>query len=706
MSAMPLETPGQEEKSYSYRRIARLLARGEGALGFLSRHPDVSEEQIALKVKELHRELEPVSEYISNTWWKLIRTHEHFYLGATFDEKVPNCKPLLYISAMEDEKRVRGELAVARSNLLSLLKQVNRLREAGYLYKSIVGCLEDDFDKSIARAIIEKNIRSEADLPVIEIRRLPPPGEPFDPADDEHGLLYLPKPYIVPGPRFDEMYNWDTAFLVSGLLQDEKFDLSKDLVDNFLYQIEHYGTILNGTRTYYYDSVKPRSQPPLLSGTIIGVYLNYHRLNDPLPSSAEAWLETASALCETYHRHWMTFPHYHQESGLSLFSSHLTTPGFEVIHSEPRHYSEALRQLQGMYDDRGEVIARLMEIADEGERDRYIGSLTYQARMDLYYIERFALRDAQGRPTGLNDDFYRGDRAMRETGFDPSRRFGFFNVNVLNFLPVCLNALRVKMEDEIAWMYAQLEVKQPERAEYWKEKSRHWRSHADATQSLINQWLWDDGRKPHDAAGEARGPLPACYRDRNVNHDLCRKYHIPEFRDYDFLTSLYPLWVGVASGEQAEATVRYLIPRLKTSWGIMTSSRETGSQWDKPLMWAPLVIIAVEALERYDYYQEAFDIASGFLRTVIQDFSLAGKLYEKYNGLTGTSGTSHLIDKGYSANVEGFGWTNSVTLELSRTIERLKYKLINKPVPADLDIPVTTTVVRTEGLSRPGKILS
>jgi alpha,alpha-trehalase len=695
-----------EEKSSSYRRIKRLLARGEGPLGFLRRHPDSNKQGVSATVREIQQQLEPVAEYISNTWWKLIRTHEHLYLGATYDEKVPNCKPLLYISAKEDEARVCAELETARHNLVTLLREVNALREKGYLYNFIVSCLEDDFDKSIARAIIEKNIRSEADLPAIEIRRLPPMGEPFDLADDEHGLLYVPKPYIVPGPRFDEMYNWDTAFLVSGLLQDEKFELSKDLVDNFLYQIEHYGTITNGTRTYYYDTYKPRSQPPLLTGTIVGVFLNYHRLTDPEPANAAEWLERAATLSEAYHRHWMTPPHYHAESGLSMFSSHLPTPGYEVIHSEPRHYSEALRQLQAMYEEHAATLAEMATIRDATALDDYICALPYQTRKDLYYLERFTVRDESGRPIGLNDDFYKGDRAMRETGFDPSRRFGFFNVNVLNYLPVCLSSLRVKMEDDIAWMYGQLEQLVPERISEWLEKQAYWRGMADRTQSLINEWLWDEGTKPHDSVGKKTGPLPPCYRDRNISHALCSKYHIPAFRDYDFITSLYPLWVGVASGEQADATVRYLIPRLKTSWGIMTSSRETGSQWDRPMMWAPLVIIAVEALERYDYYQEAFDIAVGFLRTLIQDFSLTGKLYEKYNGLTGTSGTSHLIDKGYSANVEGFGWTNSVALELSRAIERLKYKMRNEAVPADLDMPVTTTVVRTEGLSRPGKTLT
>ena len=30
------------------------------------------------------------------------------------------------------------------------------------------------------------------------------------------GLLYLPHPYVVPGGRFNEMYGWDSYFIVLG----------------------------------------------------------------------------------------------------------------------------------------------------------------------------------------------------------------------------------------------------------------------------------------------------------------------------------------------------------------------------------------------------------------------------------------------------------------------------------------------------------
>ena len=67
----------------------------------------------------------------------------------------------------------------------------------------------------------------------------------------EHGLLYLPHPYVVPGGRFNEMYGWDSYFIQVGLLRDGELEEAPDLVENFLYEITNYGTILNANRTYY-----------------------------------------------------------------------------------------------------------------------------------------------------------------------------------------------------------------------------------------------------------------------------------------------------------------------------------------------------------------------------------------------------------------------------------------------------------------------
>lgn len=70
--------------------------------------------------------------------------------------------------------------------------------------------------------------------------------------------LPLPRPYVVPGGRFQEIYYWDSYFTMLGLKADGQQQLIEDMIDDFTALIERYGHIPNGTRTYYLS----RSQPP------------------------------------------------------------------------------------------------------------------------------------------------------------------------------------------------------------------------------------------------------------------------------------------------------------------------------------------------------------------------------------------------------------------------------------------------------------
>jgi len=74
-------------------------------------------------------------------------------------------------------------------------------------------------------------------------------------------LLPLPKPYIVPGGRFREIYYWDSYFTMLGLIESKRYALIENMLDNFKYLIDQYGHIPNGNRTYYLS----RSQPPFFA---------------------------------------------------------------------------------------------------------------------------------------------------------------------------------------------------------------------------------------------------------------------------------------------------------------------------------------------------------------------------------------------------------------------------------------------------------
>ncbi|EIM75956.1 alpha,alpha-trehalase [Nitritalea halalkaliphila LW7] len=71
-------------------------------------------------------------------------------------------------------------------------------------------------------------------------------------------LLPLPRPYVVPGGRFGEIYYWDSYFTLLGLAESGEKELLADMVHNFGHLIDTVGFIPNGNRSYFLS----RSQPP------------------------------------------------------------------------------------------------------------------------------------------------------------------------------------------------------------------------------------------------------------------------------------------------------------------------------------------------------------------------------------------------------------------------------------------------------------
>jgi len=92
-------------------------------------------------------------------------------------------------------------------------------------------------------------------------------GPPQDTSRLLSSLIPLPRPYVVPGGRFREVYYWDSYFTMLGLVESGRTDLVRDMLDDFAYLIERFGHIPNGNRTYYLS----RSQPPFFAA-MVGLY--------------------------------------------------------------------------------------------------------------------------------------------------------------------------------------------------------------------------------------------------------------------------------------------------------------------------------------------------------------------------------------------------------------------------------------------------
>ncbi len=431
---------------------------------------------------------------------------------------------------------------------------------------------------------IELHLRAEmqpADLQKIELRRLP-----SDPAQvREHGLLYLPWPYVVPGGRFNEMYGWDSFFIQMGLLRDGEFDLARDMANNFLYEVREYGKVLNANRTYYLT----RSQPPFLTPMILAVY---HRTQD------RKWLEDALPWIEKYYRFWTSGPHTTPEAGLSRYFDTGEGPAPEVLASEhDKHGNGDYELIRAYY--------RSHKVPD-------------------YDVSQY-FNAADGQLTAL---FYKGDRSMRESGFDPSNRFGPFSIDIIHYNPVCLNSLLYLMEMQIAEINTLLD--RTTEADVWRE-----RAHERAER--INRLMWD--------------PETGLYYDYNFVEKRVRRY--------PFLTTFYPLWTGIASQEQAARVVGNL-NRFERAGGLQTSEFKSGDQWDAPFGWAPLQWIAVQGLRRYGYQTEADRISKNFLSMVQHEFQRHHNLEEKYDVVRRTDDVKGGLRYGYHSNEAGFGWTNAV----------------------------------------------
>jgi len=219
---------------------------------------------------------------------------------------------------------------------------------------------------------------------------------------------------------------------------------------------------------------------------------------------------------------------------------------------------------------------------------------------------------------------------MRESGFDVTFRFGPFGADTHRYAAVCLNSLLFKTETDLGQMSALLGL---------RGDTVRWRGRAIERRRRIDKFLWNERR--------------GLYFD----YDFVRGTQ----SQYEYATTFYPLWAGLASPRQARRLVRNL-SLFEQPGGLATSTRESGAQWDYPYGWAPIQLLGVEGLRRYGYGRDADRIAQKFLTTVLRNYLLDKTIREKYDVVTGSVQTQ--INVGYTQNVIGFGWTNGVFLEL------------------------------------------
>jgi alpha,alpha-trehalase len=456
-------------------------------------------------------------------------------------------------------------------------------------------------------------------------------GEVDESKIDPAGLLYLPHKYVVPGGRFNEMYGWDSYFIIRGLLRDKRVELAQGMVENFFFEIEHYGAVLNANRTYYLT----RSQPPFLTSMILDVY----DAKKEAGKEDRAWLETAYGYAVRDHNLWTREPHLAGATGLSRYFDFGTGPAPESLKDETGHLAQVAAYFLA-HPELGREY--LIPQKSGGEAKDYVGPLFAMQVCESTATTMAKSDCAQAGGVSLSADYYKGDRSMRESGYDISFRFGPYGVATHHYAPVCLNSLLYKSEEDLARMADMLGK---------KKESAEWHERAKKRKEAISKYLWN-----------AKAGMFFDY-----------DFMTQKQSTYDYVTTFLPLWTGLATQEQAAAVVKN-VGIFERPGGLMMSPYETGGQWDAPYAWAPNQLMADDGIRKYGFSEVADRVSYAFLSNVLENFRRDGTIREKYNAVTRSSETA--VTAGYKVNIVGFGWTNAAFLVLVHelpdvTVEKL-----------------------------------
>jgi len=433
------------------------------------------------------------------------------------------------------------------------------------------------------------------------------------------GVLYLPHPYVVPGGFFNEMYGWDSYFIVLGLIADHHGELAKGMVENQLFEVEHYGAVLNANRTYYLT----RSQPPFLSSMVRSVLADRGAFASD--DDARAWLRHVFPLLVRDHALWTSNEHLAGDTGLSRYFDYGTGPVPEM--RDAKYLQDVIRWLRAHPNEDPGYLVKASARPDDAEAaqlkrtscDVRASSVCAAAWIDGYR---------------LTADFYLGDRAMRESGFDITFRFGPFAGSTHHYAPICLNSLLYRYETDLAQFAQRIGL---------AAEAKSWTAIAEARRMAIDKYLWQ--------------PDQGTYADYDAT--------LGKASGYAYVTAFYPLWAGAASKAQA-AALAAKIDVFERKGGLSMSHTDSGAQWDEPFGWAPNNWLAVAGLDANGFHEDARRLARKFDATIDRGFADDGTIREKYNMVSGDAKVA--IKTGYKDNVIGFGWTNGVYLKMQEIL--------------------------------------
>ena len=276
----------------------------------------------------------------------------------------------------------------------------------------------------------------------------------------------------------------------------------------------------------------------------------------------------------------------------------------------------------------GEARGRSVRLADGAYLNRYFDDR--DVPRDESYVYDVETANEADRPAPR---VYRDLRAGAESGWDYSSRWladgrTLATIETADIVPVDLNALLYGLEDAIA---------RGCRRAGDLDCARRYARLADAREGAMRAHLWN-----------AEG---GHYDDYDLKTDT--------LRGRPTAAMLYPLFVGLATLDEGEATAAGVRRHLLAPGGVLPTPETTGQQWDAPNGWAPHQWLAVRGLRAVGEDALAADIAARWTSRVARAFCESGKLTEKYDLVSDAEGGG-----GEYPNQDGFGWTNGVTMRL------------------------------------------
>jgi alpha,alpha-trehalase len=420
--------------------------------------------------------------------------------------------------------------------------------------------------------------------------------------DGKGGLTGLP--FVVPGGRFNELYGWDSYFEALGLLRDGRRDLARNMVEHFLYEVRHYGQILNANRSYYLT----RSQPPFLTSMGLAV----HAETPEGPERTE-WLRRVLATAIREYETVWTGPRRLTPTGLS------------------RYHADGI----GMPPE-----------TEEGHFDAVLRPYAAAAGLDVRTYARRYLRREVVEPA--LDAHFVHDRTMRESGHDTSNRLEGCAANLCT---VDLNSLLYKYETDIARTIQTVFGGRLLLGGGTVQEAGAWDARARRRQELMNALCWDEARSmffDYDFVAKRR----TGYESATALWPL-----------WAGLVSAEQAGRIVEKALPLFETAGGLVAGTESSRGPVTDERPQ-RQWDYPFGWPPHQMLAWQGLLNYGYADAAQRLAYRWLLMITQNAAdYNGTIPEKYDVVS----RSHRVFVEYG-NVgtdfdyitrEGFGWMNA-----------------------------------------------